>query len=76
MEKAGCFSRGGCSAVTVGCAQRAAQQNTRKRKGLIVDEKEYDELEDVPSKHKTNEGYLKEGCGEIGWDEGLGGSFV
>jgi hypothetical protein len=26
-----------------------------------ADEKEYDELEDVPSKHKTNEGYLKDG---------------
>jgi hypothetical protein len=26
-----------------------------------VDETEYDELEDVPSKHKTNEGYLKDG---------------
>jgi hypothetical protein len=26
-----------------------------------VDEKEYDELEDDPSKHKTNEGYLKDG---------------
>ena len=30
-------------------------------KTLDADETEYDELEDVPSKHKTNEGYLKDG---------------
>ena len=30
-------------------------------KTLDADETEYDELEDVPSKNKTNEGYLKDG---------------
>ena len=30
-------------------------------KTFDADEKEYDELEDVPSKHKTHEGYLKDG---------------
>lgn len=30
-------------------------------KTLDADETEYDELEDVPSKHKTHEGYLKDG---------------
>ena len=30
-------------------------------KTFDVDETEYDELEDVPSKHKTHEGYLKDG---------------